>query len=186
MPRLLLPLLVLACLGLTGCAEPEPTWDIAADGSCDPAQLQVAVVPRVDPDPALVVVDVVITNVSGTTCRLSGAPTVTITDAYRTQPIGGPAATMPGDTPTVQLPPRGVAYLLVQTLQSMADTPTCVGVIANGMHILLPGRTDAQAIVTSSPVAKYCAEPSRGTLLASPITAAPLVVAGVADYLPKP
>lgn len=181
--RALPPVLLLAVLALSGCA-PEPSWDIPADGSCDPAQLQVKVVPRIDDDPALVAVDILLKNVSGTSCQVTGVPTITITDAIHTQPIGGPAVALDGAAERVTIAPGTVGYLYLQTLKSLADTPTCVGVLANGIHILLPGRTDAQAIVTSAPVAKYCDEPSRGTFLVSPVTAAPLVVPGVQDFVP--
>jgi len=181
--RALLPLLVTIALALTGCT-PEPAWDIAADGSCDPAQLQVKVVPRVDDDPQLVAVDILLKNVSGTPCQLTGIPAVTITDAIDSKPIGDAAAALPGEPQRVDLAPQTVAYIYLHTLKSLADTATCVGVLANSTRILLPGRTDAQAIVTSAPVAKYCDEPARGTFLVSPITAKPLVVDGVQDFVP--
>jgi hypothetical protein len=184
-PRILIPVILVAALSLTGCT-PEPDWNIGPDGSCDPGQLYNKVIARTDSDPALVVVDVLLINTSGTPCTLSGAPSVTITDAVNTQPIGAPAITTSEPQEVVAMPPGGKAYVLVQTLQSMLDTSTCVGVIANGMHIVLPQRPDATAIVTSSPVAKYCDEPSRQTLRVSPITAEPLVVPGVDDFVPRP
>ncbi|MCU1577917.1 MAG: hypothetical protein JWP19_121 [Rhodoglobus sp.] len=184
-PRPLLPLVLIATLAISGCTA-EPHWKIGADGSCDPAQLQVKVVARVDADPALVAVDVLLTNVSGTACQLFGVPTVVITDAYETAPIGGQAIALDGTPASVPLAPKAAAYFLVETLQALQDTPTCVGVTTNGMHIVLPGRADATAIVTSSPVAKYCDEPSRRTLLVSAFTAEPLVVPGIENFVPAP
>ena len=180
--RGLLVLPLVAALALAGC-EAEPKWDILPDGSCDPAQLQVRLVPRVDDDPELVVIDVLIKNISRTECTLGGVPTVTITDAYESKPIGAPAVAMPGDIETVDVAPDTYVFMLLQTRKSLADTPTCIGVLANSTRILLPGRTDAEAIVTSAPVAKYCDEPSRGTFLVSPITARALEVPGVEDFV---
>jgi len=192
-------MLAIAALVLAGCTA-EPKWDIPADGSCDPAQLQVTVVPRIDHDPARVAVDILLKNISETSCQITGTATVTITDAIHTQPIGEPAAPLPGEAAAtapgnparalpeaparVTIPPRSVGYIYLQTIKSLANTPTCIGVLANGIHIVLPGHTNTQAIITSAPVAKYCDEPSRGTFLVSPVTAAPLVIPGVENFVP--
>jgi hypothetical protein len=186
--RALVPLVLITALGIAGVlagCEAEPKWDILPDGSCDPAQLLSKVVPRVDDDPELVAVDILLKNVSHTACALTGVPTVTITDAYQTRPIGGPAVAT-GDAPeTVTLEPQTYVFIYLQTLKSLVDTSSCQGVLTNGIHLLLPGRTDAQAIVISAPVAKYCDEPARGTFLVSAITAEALVVPGIGDFAPK-
>ena len=183
--RRALLLLLLLPLALSGC-EAEPKWDILPDGSCDPAQLLVKMVPRVDDDPEVVAIDILLKNVSHTACALTGIPTITITDAIKSQPIGEAAVPM-GDPPqTVTLEPQDYVFIYLQTRKSLADTPTCIGQLANAIHLLLPGRTDAQAIVTSAPVAKYCDEPARGTFLVSAITAKALVIPGIGDFVPKP
>ena len=170
-------LVALTVLALSGCAP------ASTDAVCDPGQLGIEVQPREDADPALVVVDVLLKNTSGSGCHLEGVPAVAITGAVSGTAIGGPAQVMDGTPEVVALPPGAAAFILVQTVKSIEDTPSCIGEIANSLRVVLPGGEDADAIVSSSPVAKYCDEPARGTLRVSPITAEPLVVDGVADFV---
>lgn len=164
---------------LSGCAGPETGFDIAADGTCDPDQLRIDVAPREDADPELVAVDVVLTN-RGDECRLEGYPVVSVLSLDPSVPIGTPGAVWGAEPSPVVIPWKSAAYVLVQTRKSLADTATCVGQLSSGMSVLLPGRDEP--LVTSSPAAKYCDEPARGTLLVSAVTAEPLVVDGFSDF----
>jgi hypothetical protein len=158
---------------------------MGADGRCDPAQLQITVRARTDKDPQLVAVDLLLTNKGTLACIVSGTPAVSITGAVSGASIGVATAysTDPGRPVTIQ--PKDSAYIFLETLQSMADTPTCMGELAQGIRVVLPGATEAQAYVTSSPVAKYCDEPSRRTFVVSAISEKPLEVAGIDPFVPR-
>lgn len=171
------PLLLLA---LTGCVGPETGFDIAADGTCDPEQLQITVTARDDADPELVVVDVVLRN-RGDECVLDGYPRITLLSLDQSVAIGGEAAHWGAPPEKVTIPWKSSAYVIVQARKSLADTATCIGELASGMSVVLPGRDEP--IVSSSPVAKYCDEPSRGTLLVSAVAAEALVVDSWSDYV---
>ena len=173
----ILPYALVAVL-MSGCATAG-----ADAATCDPETLMIDVVAREDADPQLVVVDVLLTNQGGATCTLEGTPTVSITSAVTDEIIGTATATDDAGEPVI-LQPKSVAFILVQTRKSIEDTATCVGELTNSMRVALPGLEDAAALVTSSPVAKYCDEPSRGTFTVGPLTADPVHVDGVDDFVP--
>ena len=169
---------------MTGCADPGATDDLNADGSCDPTQLRVTVQERTDPDPELVAIDYIVANNSNTACTLTGTPTVTIMSATTGEALGT-AQPLNDDPPeVVQVDAHGTAYLFLWTLKSMSDTLTCVGDYADSTRIVVAGGIDDSAIVSGSPVAKYCDEPARRTLLVSSFTSEPLEVPGVGEFVP--
>ncbi len=181
---LLLPLLLATTIGLTGCSDPGAAFDIGADGSCDPAQLRVTVQARDDADPGLVAIDYVIVNESDAPCTLRGTPAVTIMSAQDDTSIGSALPLNDDPAELVALGANDVAYLFLWTLKSMEDTPTCRGELAASTRIVFPGRTDDAAVVSGTPVGKYCDEPARGTLLVGSFTSEPLTVPGVDDFVP--
>ena len=177
-------MLAIATVALTGCTDPGAAYNIAADGSCDPAQLRVTVQPRTDADPELVAMDYLIVNNTDAPCTLTGTPTVTIMSATTGAPIGSAQPLNSDPAEVVKMDPHGVAYLFLWTLKAMVDTPTCVGQYANSARVVFPGRTDDSAVVSGSPVDKYCDEPARKTLLVSSFTSKPLEVPGVDKFVP--
>jgi hypothetical protein len=182
--RVLLPLLAIATIAFTGCADPGAASHVNADGSCDPTQLRVTVQERTDPDPELVAIDYILANNSNASCTLTGIPAVTIMRATTGEALGT-AQPLNDDPPeVVRVDPHGTAYLFLWTLKAMDDTATCVGDYANSTRIVVTGSTDDSAIVSGSPVAKYCDEPARKTLLVSPFTSEPIEVPGVDEFVP--
>jgi len=158
---------------------------MGGDGSCDPAQLQITVRARTDNDPQLVAVDLLLTNKGTIACILSGTPAVSITGAVSGASIGMATAYSTDPGRPVTLEPKHDAYIFLETLLSRLDTPTCLGELAQGIRVVLPGATEAQAFVTSSPVAKYCDEPARRTFVVSAISEKPLEVAGIDPFVPR-
>lgn len=142
---------------------------------CTSAGLALRPGPRVSEATGQHTLDLVLTNISGSTCKLSGYPTVALFDhADNVLPFrystGGDQMTVSGPPPLVALAPGQDAYLRINKygcdIHAQASAST--------LRLTLPGATSSITVTLGQyPIIDYCHETASLVVAISPVEPSP-------------